>query len=190
MKKIYSSIVLLVITLSAWAQTPQYYNSNVPTGGANVYPFGNSTVRKVQWRISANSLGTVGPGNNITAVYFLTQNNLSNTYPIINIKMKQNGGGLSGGGLFDTGMQTVYTGINVTKTAVPNGWMQFILQTPFTYDPSQPLLLEVEQNSTNSSGPYIWQTAGWGGAGFGRQWGDYGQSSYIGGDGNVVHFGI
>jgi len=196
MKKIYSALLLSAMSWAALAQSPQYYNSTT-VGGSNVFPFGNTTTRKVQWRFPANTFGTsgagngnVGSGNNITTVYFYTSTNTSNTYPILNIRLKQNGNGLVGGGNFDTGMTLVYQGTNVTKTGVTNGWMQFILQTPFTYDPSQPLLIEVEHNATSGTGPYINQTTTWTGPGFGREWGDYGNSTYSGGDANVVGFGI
>src|SRR4051794_9355890 len=100
MKKIHI-LLLLVTALTGFSQTPTYYNLNVSGTSNNIFPFGTTTTRKVQWRISANSLGTLTAGYNITVVYFMTTNTGSNTYPLLNIKMKQNGSGLAGGGNFD-----------------------------------------------------------------------------------------
>src|SRR5690606_6921898 len=144
---------------------PTYFNSNAATG-SNTYPLGTTTNRKVQFRIAANSLGSVGPGNNITVVYFMTSNAANSTYPILNISMKQNTTGFTGGGNFETGMTQVFSGNNVNRTSSVNGWVSFTLTTPFLYDPNQHLLVEIEHNST-TAGIYIRQS-NLGGPGAGR----------------------
>ena len=172
------------------AQTPMYFNSNVVTGN-NTFPFANiSTTRKVQWCIPPGSLGSVGAGNNITVVYFLSGNNSNQTYPIINIKLKTGtSAGLTGGGVFETGMTTVYSGVNVNVASTTGAWVGYTLTTPFLYDPSFPLFVEAEHNATSGSGQYICQST-FTYAGNGRQYGDYNQASYSGAGGQQLHFGI
>jgi len=188
MKKIYSFILLLFIVFETSAQTPQFWNFNT-TGGANAFPFGTTTSRKVQWRFPANSLGSVTAGNNITVVYFFTGNANTVTFPLINISLKQGVPQFSGGGLYETGMTPVYSGTNVVKTGVTNGWMSFTLTTPFTYDPAQVLLIEVEHNNTGAIGPTVHQSSPVG-PGFGRLYGNYPNANYAGADQTVAHFGI
>lgn len=188
MKKNYLSVLFLCIVASFIAQTPTFFNYNNNPGG-NAFPFGTTTSRKVQWRILANSLGAVTPGNNITVVYFMTANTGSNTYPLINISLKQGPAQFAGGGFYETGMTLVYSGTNVTKTGTTGGWISFTLQTPFSYNPNLPLFVEVEHNATTGTGPTVCQTSPVG-PGSGRQYGNYPNATYTGVDATVVHFGI
>jgi hypothetical protein len=112
--------LLVLIACTAAAQTPTFYNYNV-AGTGNAFPFGTTATRKVQWRILANSLGTVTPGNNITVVYFMTGNASSNTYPLINISLKQGPAQFAGGGNFETGM---------TRTAIAMHFLLTIASSP------------------------------------------------------------
>src|SRR3954470_24354394 len=93
------SFLFLLLAFAGLSQTPMFFNTNV-AGGANAFPLSNSsTSRKVQWFIPPNSLGSVGPGNNITTVYFQAGSTGSNTYPIITVKLKTGSGtGLTGVG--------------------------------------------------------------------------------------------
>jgi len=192
MRRLYPSLLFFLLVLGIGAQTPSYWNYNV-TGGANAFPFGTTTSRKVQWRINANSLaGTSGPvtaGNNITVVYFMTGNASSNLYPLINISLKQGPAQFAGGGNYETGMTLVYSGTNVTKTGTTGGWISFTLTTPFLYDPTLPLFVEVEHNATSGTGPTVYQTSP-AGPGFGRLYGNYPNATYTGADQTVAHFGV
>ncbi len=186
MKKIYSSIVLLMATVSLWAQ-PTFFNYNT-IAGSNAFPWGSAT-KKIQWRINANSLGTVTSGNNITVIYFMMATSGTNTYPILNIGLKQGITQFAGGGNFETGFTNVFSGTNVTKTGTAGGWISFTLSTPFFYDPNQPLFIDVEQNASSATGMNQCQTSP-AGPGSGRQYGNYGSTAYTGVDATVAHFGI
>ena len=171
-------------------QTPQYFNLNTG-GGNNSFPFNSATTGKVQWMIPANSLGSVGPGNNITVVYFQASNNSNQTYPTLNIRLKTgtSAGLVGAGSQFETGMTTVYSGNNVNVISTTGGWVSFTLTTPFLYDPSFPLLIEGEQNATSGTG--FWVTQGTHpGPGNGRQYGGYNQASFTGSGAQLLYFGI
>jgi len=155
------------------------------------------TTQMVQWCIAPNTLfnasGFVGPGNNITVVYFQTGTGVTKTYPNIVIKLKQGtAAGLTGvvAGAPEAGMTTVYSGTNVTVTSTAGGWISFTLQTPFLYDPTFPLFVELGQNSpVFSGGPTVLQSA-FAFAGNGRQWCDFNGTAVTGTGANRIHFGI
>ncbi len=194
MKKIYALfIVFILFGIDAKAQLPTYSNTSV-AAGANAFPLNSSTTqRRVQWFIPPNSLGAVPPGNNITVVYFQTGSAATRAYPIINVKLKVGAGtGLTGiaTGPPEAGMTTVYTGINQTISSTLGGWISFTLTTPFLYDPTLPLIVELEHNATTGTGPTIYQAVSIPGPGNGRQWMDYAAPSITGVGTQQVNFGI
>jgi hypothetical protein len=193
MKKITNFFIALIILSSpAIGQTPMFFNTSV-AAGANVFPFGNTTTsRKVQWFIPPGSLGAVTPGNNITKVWFQAGAVSSITYPIFTIKLKVGSGtGLTGvaAGPVEPGMTVVYTTVNQTLTTTTGNWFGFVLQTPWLYNPTLPLIVEVEHNAT-TSGPSIYQAVSIPGPGNGRQWADYAWPTITGVGTNQVNFGI
>lgn len=194
MKKILHVLVWLGIGAgAAFAQVPQFFNTNA-AGGANTFPFANAaTSRKVTWFIPANSLGAVTAGNMITHVYFQLGSTTTRTYPIFNIKLKVGSGtGLTGtaGGPCETGLTTVYTATNLTINSVAGQWYQFALSSPWNYNPNLPLIVEVEHNSTTAGGSTVYQAANIPGPGNGRQWADYQAINNTGVGMNQVNFGI
>jgi len=191
MKKLLPFFTLLFLLAGVLhAQTPMFFNTNV-VSGTNVFPFG-STTNKVQWCIPAGSLGTVTAGNNITTVYFQSGGAYSNTYPLINIKLKTGtSAGLTGtaAGPWEPGMTVVYSGTAVPLTTTSGQWFGFTLTTPWLYNPALPLFVEVEQNST-SANQGICQAVNITGAGNGRQWGTFGSTAITSTGLNQVNFGI
>jgi hypothetical protein len=189
MKKIL--LFFVILGSSMMGQTPQYFNSNA-AGSANSWPFNNNTTaRRWQYFCPAGSLGSVGPGNNITTIYFHAASTSSKTFPILNVSLKTGSGtGLTGtvGGPFESGMTLVYSGTNVLLTTTTGGWFGITLQTPFLYDPSFPLIVEIEHNATSGTGPTINQptTAG----SWRRQYGNYNTNVIGSGDGAYANFGI
>ena len=197
MKKITSILFFVfLIAQTAMGQVPMHYNSNT-TGGGNTFPFNNSaTSRKLQWFIPPNSLVNptpVGPGNNITAVYIHANTSATRLYPNLVVKLKQGSGtGLTGflGGPVEPGMATVYAGSNINIVATAGGWMQFVLQTPFLYDPTFPLIVEIEHDATTGTGPNVNQPFVIPGPGAGRQWANYQAATLTGTATSLVNFGI
>jgi hypothetical protein len=193
MKKIIRySTFLLLLTFVVQGQTPTYFNA---TGGtANAFPLANTgTSRKVQWYIPPNNLGSVGPGNFITDVYFNSSASTTATYPILTIKLKTGTlGGLQGGAgnPVEPGMTVVYSATNAVVTSTAGGWIKFTLQTPWLYDPSQPLIVEMEHNSTTAGGTSLYQTAITGTI-VERQWANYNATTLTSSDmTRRINFGI
>ena len=197
MKKITKLFIFfLLISGSAVAQVPQYFNTNV-AGGANSWPFNNiTTARRIQFYIPPNNLGSVTAGNNITKIWFQGGSGATNTYPILNVKLKQGPSTMTGltgttGGPMEPGMTLVYTGSNITLTSVTGSWFSITLQTPFLYDPAFPLIVEIEHNATSGTGPTIYQSGAITGPGWGRQWADYNTNSITSPGGTErANFGI
>lgn len=185
-------IFCVFLYLNGLAQVPTFFNTNTMSG-ANTFPLGNTGLsRKVQWFIPPNSLGAVTVGNNITDVYFQTGSTGTWTYPILNVKLKVGSGtGLTsfGGGPIEPGMITVYSAVNQVVNATTGGWIKFTLNTPFSYNPALPLIVELEHNST-SGGPSVYQAVSIPGPGNGRQWADYNVGNVTGVGTQQINFGI
>lgn len=196
MKKFTSLFIFLMIACASLAQVPTYFNTSA-AGGANSFPLSNTgTSRKVQWFIPPGSLGAVPPGNNITDVYFQAGSAASINYPILTVKLKTAAPGATGlsgvgAGPVEPSMQTVYSGVNVQVVTTLGGWIKITLQTPFLYNQTQGLIVELEHNSTSFGGPTLYQAGTNPGPGPGRQWADYnvGTLSGVGGL-ERVNFGI
>ncbi|MCC7030251.1 MAG: right-handed parallel beta-helix repeat-containing protein, partial [Chitinophagaceae bacterium] len=186
-------ILWLFVFLNCDAQVPTYFTANAG-GTGNAFPLNNNTTsRKVQWFIPPGALTGAPAGNNITTVYFRTGTAATKTFPLINIKMKVGSGtGLTGiaGGPVEPGMSVVYTSVNQTITSVAQGWIQFTLNTPFAYDPTLPLIVELEHNAASGTGPTVLQNPSIPGPGNGRQWADYNGVNNTGVGANLVHFGV
>ena len=185
-------VFFVLFYLNGIAQVPTFFNTNT-TAGANTFPLGNTGAsRRVQWFIPPNSLGAVTVGNNITDVYFQTGSTGTWTYPILNVKLKVGSGtGLTsfGGGPIEPGMITVYSAVNQVVNATTGGWIKFTLNTPFSYNPALPLIVELEHNST-SGGPTVYQAVSIPGPGNGRQWGDYNVGNLTGVGTQQINFGV
>ncbi len=176
------------------AQTPMYFNGNT-AGGANSIPFNAivTTWRHCQFFIPANSIGGVSAGNNITKIYFHAASTANITYPNFTLRLKTGSGtGLSGvaNGPFETGMTTVYQQANTAVSTTNGLWFSFTLQTPFLYDPSKPLIVDIEHDQTSGTGPTINQPGSVPGGGIGRQYGDNNNNPINGTGTQLINFGI
>jgi len=204
MKKLYILILMLIIGLISEAQ-PQYWNAQ-PIGGGNVFPFGTNpaTGKKVQWIITpAGSSGgfnlpaPVPSGNNITGLWFWANSAGNATYTNLTIRMAtvpvtQ----FFSTGAFYTGPMTIVRQQNTT--VAPAGaatWVDIPLTTPFAYDPTQNLIIEVYQCGYTGTGFSIRQQAFGAAPNFRRAYSD--ASSVCGvtplptsGDLNVAGIGI
>ena len=194
MKKITHFLSFLLLAAgTAFAQVPMFFNTNV-AGGGNAFPLNNSaTSRKVQWFIPAGSMGAISAGNNITDVYFQAGSAATRTYPNLVVKLKTGTGtGLTGtaSGPVEAGMTTVYSGTNITIISTTGGWIKITLQTPWLYNNTAPLIVELEHNATTGTGPTIYQAVSIPGPGNGRQWADYNVGTITGVGTNQVNFGV
>ncbi|TNE82186.1 MAG: PKD domain-containing protein [Bacteroidetes bacterium] len=143
--------MVMLMGLTAWAQ-PDYYSYNTGTS-YNAFPL-NSTTNKVQWIYDAGQFHSNGPTGNpafsglITHVYFRlgTTTNGSSVYSNFTIKLGQNVGTQSTwtSTTWATGLTTVFSQASYSMTgASPTSWYMVQLQTPFVYDPSLSLVMEI-----------------------------------------------
>ncbi|MBK9570054.1 MAG: HYR domain-containing protein [Chitinophagaceae bacterium] len=164
MRKFYILILTLVIGLISEAQ-PNYWNA-LPTAGANVFPFNTlpATGKKVQWLVAAGEFIQPGPapaGNNITGIWFRPNAACNATYTNLTIRMATvSTSTFLTTGAWYTGPMTTVRQQNTTITQpVALTWTQIPLTTPFLYDPTMNLIIEVYQCGFTGTGFSIFQQA-------------------------------
>lgn len=146
-KFILFSFLILSLSSIAQAQDPPFFNSNGGWGG-NVFPLNHNSFNKVQWVYDANSFPGA-PAGTIDTLWI----HVSSTDPGVftsgfSISLGQSAAyGSWTSSNFETGLTVVYAPGAVTTAAPINGWVPFALSSPFSYDPSLPLVLEIKQSS-------------------------------------------
>lgn len=165
MKKI--TIILFVSFLFAvnlFSQTPQYYNAN--TGGiGNTIPFGSLGVSgyKSQWLIGPGEYGqpTPAPAGIITKFYiYMSSTGGPATFTQLTIKMGQTAITSFPAGGYTGQLDTVYYNLAPVLSSTANSYMVFTLTRPFTYNPSQSLVIELSHCGYTGTGMNVWQSAG------------------------------
>ena len=156
MKNIYLLLTALLCCSHAFqstAQTPAFYNFN-SAGSTNTFPFNTVTGKAVQWLVAPGEFTSAANGN-ITAIYFrISAVGTGTSWNNLTIKMGQTQATNLNPTIWLTGLSTVFTSVSQPITAVNGSWMSFTLQTPFYYDASQSLIIEVSQSSvTGGTGP-------------------------------------
>ncbi|MFC2092940.1 Omp28-related outer membrane protein [Bacteroidota bacterium] len=146
MKKILLSLIFLAFATCLFAQ-PQYYNYN-EEGTANSFPFNQGPGKRIQTLIKPGDFNqpNSAPSGNITHFYCrITTYGLGPaTYSGFNIKFGQTTA-LVLPSSFITLTDTVYYRSSVTLTAAPSTWLAFTLDTPYPYDSTKSLIIEIEQ---------------------------------------------
>jgi hypothetical protein len=147
------SILLLIAGLnSSLTAQPQYYNYNT-NGSNNSFPFNIAAGKEVQLLYLAGDFNqpSAAPAGNITSVSF----RIGDTYPLgpwtytdFTIKMGQSAITTFAAGTFYTGtLTTVYYRASVSLAATGGTWLTITLDSPFAYDPTQSLIVDVGQCS-------------------------------------------
>ena len=146
MKKILLSLIFLALTTCLFAQ-PQYYNYD-ENGTANSFPFNQGPGKRIQTLIKPGDFNTPNsaPSGHITHFYCrITTYGLGPaTYSGFNIKFGQTTA-LVLPSSFITLTDTVYYRSSVTLTAAASTWLAFTLDTPYEYDSTKSLVIEIEQ---------------------------------------------
>ena len=132
---------------------PQHYNYNT-TGGPNSFPFNVGPGKRIQTLIKAGDFNQPisAPTGNITHFYVRIS-----TYPLgpatytgLNIKMGQTTATLLPASFIPL-TDIVYQRSTVTLTAAAGTWLEFELDTPFEYNSTQSLVVEIEQCSVTGT---------------------------------------
>lgn len=140
-------VFLLALTANILTQ-PQYYNYNT-TGSTNSFPWNIAAGKQIQVLFLPGDFNqpSPAPNGNITSVSFRLAATLGPyTYTNVVIKMGQ----VAGLTTFATSqwyagpMTTVYTRASVQLGGNANEWMTITLDTPFLYDNTQSLIVDVQ----------------------------------------------
>ncbi len=148
--KIVSAFLVLMFAAVAFtsAQTPQHYNFNSITP-ANSFPFNIVLGKQVQLLYLPGDFNqpTPAPAGNILSVSFMMAANLGpNTYTDLVIKMGQTSLTTFATGVWYTGqLDTVYSRSSVTLSGTQGQWLTIQLDRPFSYNPGQSLIIDIQQ---------------------------------------------
>jgi hypothetical protein len=164
MKKIFSFFVMLMLfsifAASLMAQTPQYYNYN--TGGtSNGFPLNQPPGKMAQTLHLPGEFSnpTPAPSGQITSVFVQLSTAMTNKpFTDLTIKMGQTTlTDLTAGTFYSGTMTTVYYRPSIIINN-PAGWLEFILDTPFPYNPTQSIVIEIGQcqSAMNTGGSILY----------------------------------
>ena len=145
------SILLIIAGLNeTLTSQPMYYNTNA-NGTNNSFPFNIVAGKRVQllYNPGVLNLPAPAPSGTITSIAF----RIGDTYPLgpwtytnLTIKMGQTAiNGFTAGAFYSGAMTTVYFRASVVLQAAGGTWMTLTLDTPFAYNNTQGLVVDVEQ---------------------------------------------
>lgn len=142
------------------AQTPMHYNFNTTTGG-NAFPFSVVAGKVTQFLILPGELNqpTPAPSGMITKYYIFCAT-ASITYTNLTIKMGQSTITTLPTGVFYTDpMDTVYFNPSVTLTSTAGSFTPIVLNTPYNYDNTKSLIVEISQCGASATGMSSYNTS-------------------------------
>jgi hypothetical protein len=152
-----SFLIVFIIGLNCLvAADPQYYNYSVG-GSANSFPFNIAAGKEVQLLYLPGDFNqpTAAPTGSITKVSFFIHESYPLgpwTYTDLTIKMGQSAITSFDAGTFYTGsLTTVYSKASVSLAGTAGQWMTIPLDTPFPYDPTQSLIIDVAQSGAEGA---------------------------------------
>ena len=175
--------------------TPDYYNYNT-NGTNNSFPWNISGGKMVQLLYLAGEFAqpTPAPAGMITDISFRIADSYAIgpwTYTDLTIKLGQSTTtSLTSGSFYTGSLTTVYYSASVSLTGPAGSWMTIHLDAPFTYDPTQSLIVEVGQcGVAGATGYSACRTAL---SGIRRVWSVGGCPfvAYASGDASVYHVGL
>jgi hypothetical protein len=191
-RKVLSVLIILVLSVIATAQTPQYYNFNTGTS-LNSFPFNVTGGKAVNSLFLAGEFSQPAPlpaGNRITAVYFRTGTAGTRAFTNLHILMAQSNIITLTTGAFYPGPYDTVFAKDTSLTSTAGGWMKVTLKNKFNYDPSRSLIMFVGQCGYTGTGTTVYNTTGL--SGIRRTWsvGGCPFAPYAGGDASLVNFGV
>lgn len=152
---LFSSLLLLIATIflstnSSYAQNPEYdYGLNI---GGNSFPFNSSASNKVQWLYIMSEFNTPVPGGSITKIYVRKgSGNINNPPVLTNLRVKIGAipstmTSFSSPTYLTTEMTEVFFSPSYTgAVGGASTWFGIELDTPFQYDGTSNLVVEISQ---------------------------------------------
>jgi hypothetical protein len=192
-KFIFFLLLIAGLNNSLTAQ-PQYYNYNT-AGSANSFPWNIAAGKEVQLLYLAGDFNqpSAAPAGNIISIAF----RINESYPLgpwtyntLTIKLGQAAITTLPTGSFYTGsLTTVYTRSSVSLSASGGTWLTLTLDSPFAYDPTQALIVDVGQCSVPGASGF--SSCYFSGSGYRRIWSVGGCAfAYSSEDASIYAFGI
>lgn len=193
----------MLFGLGAIAQTPPYYNQ-IPTANPNGFPLNNNaaTGKKCQYILLPGdfALPSAAPsGNNITSLWVYKLASTANTVTYTNLTIKfatvPSSTFFTTGSWYGGATTTALSQTTALTLGASAGWVEIVLTTPYLYDPSQSLLVEISQCGYTGTGFSFPQNSLGVSPNFRRQYSDASSVCGVtplatGGDLNVPGFGI
>ena len=150
MKKFSIFFLMLAFGIASEAQ-PTYYNHAATTGGTvNIFPFNANPGpgKRVQFVVAAGEFNQPAPapaGNNITALWFWANTAGTATYTNLTIRMATvpTSTFITTGAWYAGPMTTVLAQNTAVMPTGANTWVSIPLTTPFSYDPTMNIIIEV-----------------------------------------------
>lgn len=148
MKKLLFLVLMGGWSLSALAQPmPTYSNGPYVPGNGNSIPFSYQSIGcRLQHLYPANHFSAPA-GQAINKIYFTTYNGLvppnPGQYAFLEIKLGQQNLAMLNTGQWVGNMTTVFSESNYAMPLQQGEWFAIELETPFVYDPSIPLIVDV-----------------------------------------------
>lgn len=157
-----SAFLVLLLALTATAFTQQFYNYN--TGGAaNTFPFGTlpATGKTTQTLYLPGEFNnpSAPPAGNITKIYYRAASTGSGTYTSLKIRMGLTTDiDLPPTSWYAGTLTTVLNQSNYVITSTSGSFVSITLDTPFLFDPTKSLVVEIEQCGYSGTGFNVFNT--------------------------------
>ncbi|MBU3677061.1 MAG: hypothetical protein FGM54_07785, partial [Chitinophagaceae bacterium] len=151
MKQLLLSLLVLLLALTGIAQ-PTYFNNNAASP-SNSFPWSTTAGKGIQNLFEANTFPGAYAGN-ITTCYWKVSPNVTTTYTQLQIRISQTAAtDLDAGVIHNSSPFTVvYSAASATLTSSASGWVSVTLQTPFLYNPSLSMIVEVTNCTASNTG--------------------------------------
>lgn len=147
-------IAFALISTVGFAQ-PEYYNATYTSGGNSIPLSWSSGGARGEQLYPVGTFGTVPAGKYISKIYWVCGSGGTGTasYDHLKITMKQANVTALNSGSWSSGMTTVFESTSYSIDNTIGQWFAIELETPFQFDPTQPLIVGVESHMSSF---YAW----------------------------------
>ncbi len=177
MKRLLLFVTLFALTINQlFAQT--YVRS--ASGANNVFPFGSTIADRVQYLYMPSDFIPAVPMGTITTVYFRAASTGTSSFTNLNILIGTTTltAMPTGSNPWITGLNTCYTASSVSVSHVNGSWFSFTLSSPFFWDGTSNLIIDIYRNNSYTGGITLQQGSVGGNR---RMWGLFGSGTSNGG---------
>lgn len=169
MNKFLSKVFLSVLVFFGYSSFAQTYVRSA-SGANNVFPFGSTIADKVQYLYMPADFVPTVPMGTITTIYFKAASTGTSTFTNLNILIGTTTLTAMPTGInpWITGLTTCYSASTATVTHVSGNWFSFTLSSPFFWDGTSNLIIDIYRNNSYSGGITLQQGSAGGNR---RMWG-------------------